>query len=167
MEIDKKQQERLRQFFKEETTWFPEHVGNNLMAVIFSFLSVVMMAIPIQAWERDDFLMIIYGYGMEWIGVSFYVQKFINYTENRQWKYMYGLLRYLPVSRRQLNIFIMKKVIKLCLCLMGVTVLFQGIFTVADGYTYTAVNILVPVFVCFAIPVGGLAFGMWCSKPRV
>lgn len=168
MGIDRKQQEQLRRFFKEETTWFPEHVGNYLLAAIFLFISVVMMAIPIQAWERDDFFTVIWVYGMEWIGVAFYVQNFTNYAEKRQIKSMYELLRYLPVSRRQLHIFIMRKAVKLCLCMTGMAVFFQGLFTVVDEeYTLTTMNILVPVLVSFVLPVGGLAFGMWCSKRRI
>ncbi len=154
----------LQQFFKEETTWFPDHVGYNLMAAIFIFVSMVMSVFPMQVWQWEDVAIVCYGYAMGWMGVSFYLQRFTNYREGGQSRSIYGLLRYLPVSGRQLQIFVMKKAAKMCLWLTGITGFCRSVYSIVFLHTWYIGDILLPFASRFIIPIGVLELVWRCGR---
>lgn len=154
MKTDQRQQELLRKFYREETTWCPEHVGYQLAAGIMIGISMIVGVWPYQVWELPQNPSIGFMWNMLYLmGVIFYMQKYTNYTEGKKTKSVYDVLRYLPVSHRQLQIFIMKKIIRLCGRLTAVTICCQTVFAVAFMHTFSIMNIILPVGVDLLLPV--------------
>lgn len=154
MKEDLKQQELLRRFFKEETTWCPEHVGYQAVAVILIGISMILCVMPYQTWDfPEDSAVYSVWIMLYMMGVTYYMQKYNNYAEGRKTKAVYDILRYLPVSHRQFQIYIMKKIIKLCGCVTVAAVCCQTVFAIAFMHTFSAGNVLLPIAVTFLLPV--------------
>ncbi len=150
MKTDKRQQELLQKFYQEETTWCPEHVGYQLVAAIMIGISMPLGVVPYQALELSP--RIIWGV-LYLTGVIYYMLKFMQYTEGRKTKSVFDILRYLPVSHRQVQIFIMRKVIRLCGRLTVVTICCQTVFALSFLHTFSVVNIILPVGVNLLLPL--------------
>ncbi|MCM1499893.1 MAG: hypothetical protein NC124_15630 [Clostridium sp.] len=167
MKADEKQQEIIGQFFKEWTSWCPWHVIYNLLAAIFIGISVMMWIMPFQVWDRsEDLNVLMIFYGMELAGISFYEQKYLCYMEEQKEQMLYRVLRYLPVSDKQLHIFRIRKVAKLCLWLTGVIVTCQVAFAILFLHTFSVGNILIPLFGNFTIPLGLMYMGAIAETKR-
>lgn len=154
MKTDQHQQELLRKFYQEETTWCPEHVMYQLLAGITIGISMLLGVIPYQVWEFPRDTSVGFMWNMLYLmGVLYYMQKYTNYTEGRKTKSVFDVLRYLPVSRRQIQIFIIKKIFRMCGCLTVVTICCQTVFAVIFMHTFSIVNIILPVGVNLLLPV--------------
>lgn len=154
MKIDHRQQELLRKFYQEETTWCPEHVGYQLVAAIMIGISMLFGVVPYQAWELSRNISTVFIWGVLYLtGAIYYMLKFMNYTEGRKTKSVFDILRYLPVSHRQVQIFIMGKVIRLCGRLTAVTICCQTVFALSFMHTFSVVNIILPVGVNLLLPM--------------
>lgn len=154
VKTDQHQQELLRKFYQEEATWAPEYVMYQLLAGITIGISMMLGVIPYQVWEfpRDTSVGFIWNM-LYLMGVLYYMQKYTNYAEGRKTKSVFSVLRYLPVSCRQLQIFIIKKIFRLCGCLTVVTICCQTVFAVIFMHTFSIVNIILPVGVNLLLPV--------------
>lgn len=157
MKADEKQQELIKQFFKEWTTWCPEHVGYNLVAFIFIGISMVFWTMPCQIWNISE------GYGvlgtmymLELIGISLYTHKFTQYNEERKVKKLDELFRNLPVSCKQLRIFRIRKTATLCLWLAASTIICQTVFAAAFLHTFSVGNIWYPLLGHLIIPLADI-----------
>lgn len=150
MKIDHRQQELLRKFYQEETTWCPEHVGYQLVAAIMIGISMLLGVVPYQALELSPRIL----WGVLYLtGAIYYMLKFMQYTEGRKTKSVFDILRYLPVSHRQIQIFIMRKVIRLCGRLTAVTICCQTVFALSFMHTFSVVNIILPIGVNLLLPM--------------
>lgn len=153
MKSDQHQQELLRKFYQEETTWCPEHVGYQLCAGITIGISMLLGVMPYQMWEYPKDTSIGFMWNMLYLmGVLYYMQKYTNYAEGKKTKSVFDLLKYLPVSHGQLQFFIMKRVVRLCGCLTVVTICCQTVFAVAFMHTFSVMNIILPVGVNLLLP---------------
>lgn len=154
MRTDKRQQELLQKFYQEETTWCPEHVGYQLVAGITIGISMLLGVVPYQAWElaRDPMIVLMWNI-LYLMGVIYYMQKYTNYAEGKKTKSVFDVLRYLPVSHRQLQIFILRKIVRLCGRLTVITICCQTIFALAFLHTFSVMNIILPVGVGLFLPV--------------
>lgn len=154
MKIDHRQQELLRKFYQEETTWCPEHVGYQLVTAIMIGISMLLGVIPYQAWELSRNISTVFIWSMLYLtGAVYYVLKFMSYTEGRKTKSVFDILRYLPVSHRQVQIFIMRKAIRLYGRLTVVTICCQTVFALSFMHTFSVVNIILPVGVNLLLPM--------------
>ncbi len=170
LHADEKQQKKLEAFFKEETTWCPEHVLSNFLAAFFLVLFTVFCVMPYQTWDfsSDDRALL---FGMAYCGVlgfSFYLQKYNTFSMVGNYRRRVDeLLQYLPVSNRQLHIFRLKKMIRLCIRLAGVTIGCQTLFTLAFMHTYSVINLLWPLLLVFIVPVGVAYLLFFLSHSRL
>lgn len=154
MKIDHRQQELLRKFYQEETTWCPEHVGYQLAAAIMIGISMLLGVVPYQAWELSRNISTVLIWSMLYLtGAIYYMLKFMSYTEGRETKSVFDILRYLPVSHRQVQIFIMGKVVRLCSRLTLLTICCQTVFALSFMHTFSVVNIILPVGVNLLLPM--------------
>lgn len=154
MRADQKQQELLQQFFKEETTWCPEHVGYHIAAVIVIGISIIPCIMPYQVWDFPENSPVCFSCIMLYLlGVTYYMQKYNNYKEGTKTKAVFDILRYLPVSRRQFQIYTMKKIVKLCGRVTVIVMCCQTVFAIAFMHTFSIGNILFPFAVNFIFPV--------------
>lgn len=143
---DKRQQELLTRFFAEETTWFPNHVLLHLTTCIFVGISLVMLILPFFSISiKEDRTFLFTAFCLYNLGIAFYGNKFSIYTESsnpvsrqNQSKYLYDILRYLPVDRREFKLFRLKKTGKPCLYLtIGILIL----RTLLSLYAYHTISI--------------------------
>lgn len=154
IKVDKKQQKLLEDFFQEETTWHAEYVGINVVAYFLMGISMMLWILPYQIWEGDYGVSVLWSmYGLELLGMAYYIQKFNTYKEENRMKMLYDVLKYLPVSYGQLCIFRLKKLKKVCTWLVGITISCQTIFAIAFMHTFSIGNILIPFFGNFVLPL--------------
>ncbi|MBR1741042.1 MAG: hypothetical protein IJ733_04060, partial [Lachnospiraceae bacterium] len=93
----------------------------------------------------EDKTVLFTAFGLYNLGIAFYGNKFSIYTENNsqisrqsQSKYLYDILRYLPVDRREFELFRLKKTGKPCLYLtIGILML----RTLLSLYAYHTVSL--------------------------
>lgn len=154
---DFKQQELIEKFYKEETTWCPEHVGYQLLAALFIGISILLGAVPYQVWNfPEDYSVCLIWIMLYTLGVVYYMQKYTNYTEGRKIRSVYNVLRYLPVSAGQLQIYIMKKIVRLCAILTVFIVCCQTGIAVTFMHAFSIGNIFLPLGVNFCLPVAAV-----------
>lgn len=154
MRVDEKQQELIDSFFKEWTTWCPEHIGYHLIAVICIGLSALVQCMPYQIWNvLEDFPALLSMYALELAGITNYRKKFILYKEGSREKKIDEVLKYLPVSYTQFCIFKIRKAVKLYLWLTGAIMVCQTFFAIAFLHTFSIGNILLPFIADFIIPL--------------
>lgn len=154
--IDRKQQILLDKFFAEEKIWNPNYWGNCLAGGIMFVIAMFLFIMPIQLWEGDYtplFTMLI----MELIGLEVYLGRYCQFREEKIVN-VYDVLKQLPLSRRQLKLYRVRKLLKLCLKMTGTAVICQTAFAGVFMHTFSVGNILMPVVCCFLVPaviVGG------------
>ena len=56
---DRSQQEKIAAFFKEETTYFPDHVLGKAAACILVGISSILLIIPFAEYENDMRMVIV------------------------------------------------------------------------------------------------------------
>lgn len=152
---DKIQQEKIAAFFKEETTYFPNHVLNKAAACILVSISSILLIIPFAEYENDMRMVIVNGFMLYAMGMFFYGAKYASYTEPLTKKVfsIFRLTRYLPVSRTQLIIFRIKKVLKPCLIVTAVVVGIRCLFSVAVSGGVSIWDFLLPAAFMIGLPV--------------
>ena len=154
MKTDQRQQELLQIFYRKGTIWCPGHVTYQMLAAIMIGISMLLCVMPYQMWEFPRDTPVSFLCNMLYLtGVLYYMQRYTNYAEGRKTKSVFDILRYLPVSRGQLQIFIIKKIIRLCGCLTAVTICCQTVFAVAFMHTFSIENVFLPVRFNFLLPV--------------
>lgn len=155
MKIDKKQQKMLADFFKEETTWFPEHVAANLVAVIMIGIPQILYFIPYYEW-KDSWEVFIYMIVIEMWGYMMYLTKFNSFKDDTKKKYvkMEKLMAYLPVSGEQMCLFQMRKIGKIGGILTIITICAQ---LLTSNFVYNELHILssigITIIFQFLLPI--------------
>lgn len=170
---DKRQQELLTRFFAEETTWFPEHVGLNLITCIFVGISLIILVPPYSITIRDDRTILFTAFGLYNLGIAFYGNKFSVYPENsnpvsrqKQSKNLYDILRYLPVDRREFKLFRLKKIGKPCLyltiCILILRILLSlyayHTISIPDFFLLPCITLIMPLLINIIETVGESLF---------
>lgn len=148
----------LDEFFKNRETWSPNSYGYKIISVILLSLSIFILIMPYQIWE-GDYISVIFLFYLELIGLETYLKPYCNFWEdNGKIVRVYDILKYLPISHRQLLGYRWKKLIKLCLRLTGITMFCQIAFSFAFLHTVSWGNILMPLLCSFVLPVSILIF---------
>jgi hypothetical protein len=151
IKYDGRQQAALERFFKDETTWFPEHVGANLVMCILVGVSMILLFFPVRALDgREDIVpmvvvpIMLYNWGLVAYGL-----KFTGAGQVRLWE----LFRYLPVSRAQLALFKMRKVWRICLPLTAVILVFRNLFSTVFCQGLSVYDFLIPIAGMLLLPM--------------
>lgn len=159
---DKKQQTLLEHFFTEQKIWYPDYWGLCLAGGIMFVLAMFMFIMPIQLWE-GDYTPLLTMLCLELIGVELYLGRYCSFrAEGKIWD-VYEVLRQLPVSRRQLKIYRVRKLLKLCLKMTGTAVICQTAFAGVFMHTFFIGNIVMPVVCCLLTPMGIVGGYLWKS----
>lgn len=159
--MDEKQQTLLEHFFAGEKTWFPDYFAGCLAGGIMFVLAAFLFIMPFQIWE-EDYTPLLFMLCMELAGLDIYLGRYCYFTREGKRETVYDVLKHLPVSRRQLNIYRIKKLFKLCLKMTGIAVICQTAFAGVFMHTFSMGNILMPGVFCFLTPmviVGGFLWG--------
>ena len=154
---NKKQQTLLEHFFAEEKIWYPDYYLLCVVGGIVFVLTMFLYIMPFQIWE-GDYTPLLTMLCMELIGVETYLGRYCGFKAEGKIRDVYEVLRQLPVSRRQLKIYRVRKLLKLCLKMTGTAVICQIAFAGVFMHTFSVGNILMPAVCCFLMPmviVGG------------
>lgn len=142
----------LEEFFERKKTW--EYVIYNMLAFIFIGISMLIWIMPYQVWQAEDepVFWILFGF-MEVIGLDCYLQKFTTYKDNGQIKQIDELMKYLPVSHKQIVRYRQKKLAKICVWLTCISMVCQTVFATILLHTFSIGNILIPLAFNFILPL--------------
>ena len=152
---DEKQQERIEAFFKEETTFFPNHVMLKFMAGFLVAVSSLLNIIPILEYDDGDIRVSFIGCMLFVMGINFYASKYANFTEplTKKVMSMAELTKYLPVNRMQLIIFRIKKILKPCVITTIIVIAFRLLISFGTHGTATVWDVLMPLGLMVVWPI--------------
>lgn len=161
IKTDAKQQEKLDKFFAEENTWFPDNVGEKFLAILFFILSGILSCIPNRIITFSDFnedwKMILIGYMLYFVGVSYMIMKYKSYMEsystNRKRTSTKDLLKNMPIDRMQLWIYITKKKIKPCAIMTVIIIALKVTISLAAFKTIYPIDLLMALVFNLIVPV--------------
>ena len=152
---DKKQQERIAAFYKEETTYFPNHVLLNFVAGFMTFVSFFINIIPCLEYDEGFVRVDIYACMLFAIGIFTYASKYATFTEplTKKVRNIVEVTRYLPVNRMQLTIFRIKKILKPCLITTALVIAIRLLISFGIHGTATIWDVLIPLLLMVIWPV--------------
>lgn len=161
IKTDTKQQEKLDKFFAEENTWFPDNVGEKFLAILFFILSGILLCIPNRIITFSDFheemTMILVGYMLYFLGVTYMVMKYKSYMEsystNRKRTATKDLLKNMPIDRMQLWIYITKKKLKPCSIMTAIIIALKVTISLAAFKTIYPIDLLMVLVFNLIVPV--------------
>jgi hypothetical protein len=156
IKFDQRQQAALERFFKEETTWFPEHVTANFVMYILVGISLILLVFPTRAMDgRDDFMsMVVFPLMIYNLGVQVFASKFEGYKdETNQRRSMLELLKYLPVQREQLCLFCIRKMWRICLPLTLVAIVLRSVFSIGFYHRMSLLDFIIPLAGTLLAPI--------------
>lgn len=150
--LDKGQQAVLERFFKEEKIWYPDYwylcFAGGLMLVPAMFLFIM----PFQIWE-GDYTSVLVVLVLELAGLEVYLGRYVSFRAEGKIKDVYEVLQFLPLSRCQFKRYRIGKLFRLCLKLTGTAAICQTAFAGVFMHTFSIGNILMPVLLCFLVPM--------------
>ena len=153
--MDKKQQERIAAFYKEETSYFPDHVLLKAGGIFLMAVSYMLLIIPALETEDDDRRIIIFGFLLFAMGVYTYASKYASYTEplTKKVTRIAMLTKYLPVNRMQLTIFRIKKIAKPCVISAVLVIAIRCILSYTIHGSLSAWDVILPLLFMILWPV--------------
>jgi len=154
-ENEVKQRESLREFDKELFT-YPGQIAR-FLACIFSFLSLILLAIPVQEILEDG-KYILTSIIMFVIWTSYFILlPYINmtdaFTPHQKRNKTYDKLKYLPVSKKQYRIVRMEYLFRFVWKLTTAGLIVQCIFTMAITGCISVWNVVYVAAVLFVLPL--------------
>ncbi len=151
--IDMKQQKMINEFFKEETTYFPDHVLKKFAGILLSSISCLLLIVPVNAWG-DDRIVMLYGFMLFAMGIYAYASKYASFSEplTKHLERISELTRYLPVNRIQLTVFRIRKILKPCVICAAAVIFFRLLFTAFPGVSLSVWDIVLPVLLMVVWP---------------
>lgn len=150
---DRRQQELLEKFYKEETTYFPNHVLCQFFSIFFVILSVIPNIMPLRESE-GGFVITYYGYAIFAFSISFRLWRYKFYVETDNVRRSISrLLKYAPVERRQLALFSLRKIWKLCLVYTVVIIAARCGICHLTHQVMSVWDVAEPVLFSFVIPL--------------
>lgn len=153
--FDKEQQTILDNFFTNEKKWAPNNFFKTYCAVFMVGLSLMLLLFPHISWE-DDFSLYIFFiiYGFYNMGFSLYLSRFTNYpTSPGTIRTLYELTKYMPVSKVQLCLFGIKKILKPCTILTCGIIIFRFICSYMVFHRLSIWDIFEPLIICTILPI--------------
>lgn len=150
--FDEKQQLLLKDFYKQEKIWGSDYYLFGFVAGILLFPAMILLIMPFQIWE-GDYQVLGTSLLIELMAMEMYVRQYCEFREDGKRKSVCEIIRYMPVSRRQFALYVLRKLLKLCLCLTGAAVICQLVFALAFMDTFSAGNLLIPILCCLVLPM--------------
>ncbi len=154
LRINRKEQECLMRFFKEQTTWCPEHLGYTIAGWFLMGSGMFVIVFPWQAWEGVSSMLWFQAGMLLLMGSSIYMFRYDRYKEDGKSRRIGRILAFLPVSKAQWCIFRMRKLLPVCLILTAIGVVCQCVFALIFYHEIVIWNLCEPLFFCFVLPVG-------------
>lgn len=158
--MDQRQQILLDDFYSKQKIWWPDYFYGNIVAMICLPIAMMLLIVPYQVWEGDHQILgpILL---LELMGLEMYVKRYYQFQEGGKNKKVCDVLQYLPVSRRQIVLYGLKKLIRICLYLTGGAALCQSAAALLFWHSLSPENIGMPVLCCLVIPLLILGPAFW------
>lgn len=150
--MNKNAQILLEKFYEEEKTWWRDCYGLHIVAIIILAITMMMFILPCQIWEGDYTtlpMMVL----LELLGLECEMKRYFQFQEDGKTKSVYMLTRYLPIARREIIIYALRKLLKLCLRLTEISLGCQIVFSLLFLHTVAPGNLLMPLLCCFLFPM--------------
>ena len=81
---DKKQQERLKEFYNKDKDELLDYAGYMFASCLFIYFFLMIFMPPYQIWEYPkDIMMLISACVSGMMGIVYYVSKFYNYKQKK------------------------------------------------------------------------------------
>ncbi len=146
---DKKQQQLLDAFFNEFFTWSADNVGYWIVAAIFLFFHGLFLSFPYQGMDDSELLLF---QGFAYLGYFMYITPYLHFTEKGRVTKLKEKLKYMPISRKQLYLYRLRKLLIFSLKLLAVYLLLQLFFSLVVYHEITLGNFLYPLLCGFVFP---------------
>lgn len=157
--MDHKQEILLDEFFANKDLWFSNNYMNKICAYIILSTAAFLLLFPDQIWEGDHYCLLLCLY-LELLGLESYLRPFRNYKrDDGNIIRIHDIIRYIPISYKQVLLYRWKKLMKLCVRLTGIELLCQVVFSLAFLHTVSPGNILAPLLCGFVLPVSVIVLG--------
>ena len=154
--VDKKQQKKLDEFYKEETTWFPEHVVNNFVMCLFVGISIILLVIPTAALDgkNDIKAFVVIPWLLYNTGILTYLSKFTIYRDKiNQSKSIYELIKYLPISYKQIVLYKQKKLLARFFIINVIIIVLKNVISIAVYRKISIFDIVIPIALGLIFPM--------------
>ncbi len=159
LRADDRQQKLLEAFFNEYKTWNWGDLGLKIGGWFVIGLSMIFQVVPWQSWDiKADRFMIFMAVYLKMVGIYVFMGGYETFKENpgeQKVNHFGDILKYVPVSMRQLAVFRLKRAIPLCFKLSVITLVFQVTCALIAYHGITAGNILFPLVGTLIIPIAG------------
>lgn len=142
----------LEYFFKNLQTWEVSHIGAWLVTGIFTSLATVLICVPYQAFGGRE--MTLWGVAeyLLWLGEFMYLSPYLIIIEGKRRKMIAEKLKYLPIDRRSMYYFLLRKMVRLLLLLGAVQLVGQCVIAIFCYGRLEVCNILYPLLMGIVLP---------------
>lgn len=108
---DRKQQEKIDKLYEKEKIWYPDHVMHTFLMWLLTGISMIILLFPYQAYAHDHsfYPTLICMYALYNWGIQIYAGKYSLVRQNGKTHPIEELLCYVPVSKRQIILYRIKK----------------------------------------------------------
>lgn len=168
--VDKKQQKKLDEFYKEETTWYPEHIGNNFLMCIFIGISISILVIPTVALDGkyDIKAFVVTPWLLYNAGILTYLSKFTTYRDKiNQSKSIYELIKYLPISYEQIVLYKLKKLLSRFLLINVIIIVIKNVISIAAYRKISIFDIIIPIALGLVFPMSVISLELLIQKNNI
>lgn len=152
---DRTQQEKLEKLYEKEKIWYPEHVLHTFLMWLLIGISMIILLFPYQAYAHDrSFYPALFGmYALYNWGIQIYAGKYSLVRQNGTTHPLEELLCYVPVSRRQIILYRIKKVQSLVIRLALFNILVKCFLSCVIYHSISVWDILLPVLFLVFVPL--------------
>lgn len=144
----------FEEFFKDFFSWNASSLGSWIVAGIFEFFLGVFMWIP-GVWEME--LLGVVALFSVW-GAMSYLSPYLQFQEGvqteRKTVTIYEKIQYLPISRKELQVYRTKKLAIFCFKMFLVFMAGQCFFALVVDHAFGLTNILYVVIWGLVFPLG-------------
>lgn len=158
----KKEQQKVRAFYKEFLSWKAESIGQWIGAGFLEVLFGIMMMVPYQEMKEDNGFVVmpmLFGF----LGAMLYIAPYLTSREEGNQVSIYEKIKYLPVDYRQIQKMRVWYLIRFVAKIFPVLFLLQ----MATSYwskTLTAANLIYAILLGLVWPIlSNLPFA-WFGK---
>lgn len=149
------ERDKLKEFYKAYLKKAnDEKMESMVMTGVLLFCSIFVLFIPWQSISEEGGVI---GVGvwmwMVIIAVAYYIQQYRICKEGKKQIKMSEKLRFFPVSKQDMKLFYMKKIIRFSMVVCSICIVAQVLLALMFYHSLTWGNLLYPLFLTFLLPV--------------
>ncbi|MBR4083478.1 MAG: hypothetical protein IKK33_04250 [Lachnospiraceae bacterium] len=161
----KTQHNILEQFYKDYFEKSHIQLGYNVVAIIFFVILMIVMWFPYQTYTEDDRALKLLGLMFGALAAFIYMNSYRYAIDGRgAVTNIYQYLQYLPISKTELRMFRLKKLLRLLLKVYMPAQAGQLLFSLIAYHEITWGNLWFPFVYVFLVPFMVVGAGICVSK---